>query len=322
MPNSTRSGSATTSCADSAIIDHQHQVQPPEPPQAAQRRPDARCAAPGTGSTPASARSAAPPPPRRAGTSPARLSAISGSAKPTTPLAKPPGRQRQRRAHRRRRAVVRDKSFQSRHLPPRPASWQASRRDGNANKVAARRAAPAAILRAIDPPRFALASTQPQHSIPRRTTDAKGRADDRSRPRPRARDAAPRRPRRARRRRRRGRRRARRRRPRRASPPRVSSGGRVSNAALEADQFAAHGLAWMATYAEALRELAAWAAALDAAGRLGETERADPADRLRRVPRPARRRHPDVADRDRPPATTSASTPPPSPPSAPPRSRR
>ena len=36
---------------------------------------------------------------------------------------------------------------------------------------------------------------------------------------------------------------------------RVSSAGRISNAALEADQFAAHGLAWMATYAESLREM-------------------------------------------------------------------
>ena len=34
---------------------------------------------------------------------------------------------------------------------------------------------------------------------------------------------------------------------------RVAAGGRVSNAALEADQAAAHGLAWMATYAEAVR---------------------------------------------------------------------
>jgi (2S)-methylsuccinyl-CoA dehydrogenase len=54
---------------------------------------------------------------------------------------------------------------------------------------------------------------------------------------------------------------------------RVSSAGRISNAALEADQAAAHGLAWMATYAESLRQLAAWAAALETAGRLGETER-------------------------------------------------
>ena len=52
-----------------------------------------------------------------------------------------------------------------------------------------------------------------------------------------------------------------------SSPPRATgsrpgsaAGGRVSNAALEADQAAAHGLAWIATYAEALRQLAAWAA--------------------------------------------------------------
>jgi (2S)-methylsuccinyl-CoA dehydrogenase len=54
---------------------------------------------------------------------------------------------------------------------------------------------------------------------------------------------------------------------------RLGADGRVSNAALEADQFAAHGLAWMATYAESLAQLAAWAERLDAEGRLGETER-------------------------------------------------
>jgi (2S)-methylsuccinyl-CoA dehydrogenase len=54
---------------------------------------------------------------------------------------------------------------------------------------------------------------------------------------------------------------------------RVATGGRVSNAALEADQAAAHGLAWMATYTESLSQLAAWGRALDATGRLGETER-------------------------------------------------
>ncbi|HVL20239.1 MAG TPA: acyl-CoA dehydrogenase family protein [Amaricoccus sp.] len=53
---------------------------------------------------------------------------------------------------------------------------------------------------------------------------------------------------------------------------RLSRAGRISNAALEADQFAAHGLAWMATYAEALREMAGWARRLDEVGRLGETE--------------------------------------------------
>ena len=54
---------------------------------------------------------------------------------------------------------------------------------------------------------------------------------------------------------------------------RLAGGGRVSAAALEAEQFAAHGLAWAATYAAALRELARWAADLDAGGRLGEIER-------------------------------------------------
>jgi (2S)-methylsuccinyl-CoA dehydrogenase len=53
---------------------------------------------------------------------------------------------------------------------------------------------------------------------------------------------------------------------------RVSTGGRVSNKALEADQMAAHGLAWTATYVDALREMRAWAGRLDAAGKLGETE--------------------------------------------------
>ena len=68
--------------------------------------------------------------------------------------------------------------------------------------------------------------------------------------------------------------------PARSSTPRAPASPRASPAAaasppaaLEADQFAAHGLAWVATYAEALRELAAWAARLDAAGRLGEIER-------------------------------------------------
>ncbi len=53
---------------------------------------------------------------------------------------------------------------------------------------------------------------------------------------------------------------------------RVTRGGRVSGAALEAEQTAAHGLAWMATYAEALREMAGWARGLTEAGAFGETE--------------------------------------------------
>ncbi|MGH6874471.1 MAG: acyl-CoA dehydrogenase family protein [Aestuariivirgaceae bacterium] len=53
---------------------------------------------------------------------------------------------------------------------------------------------------------------------------------------------------------------------------RATSGGVLSPEALEHHQRAAHGLAWLATYAAALRCLAAHAARLDASGRLGELE--------------------------------------------------
>jgi (2S)-methylsuccinyl-CoA dehydrogenase len=49
-------------------------------------------------------------------------------------------------------------------------------------------------------------------------------------------------------------------------------GGRVSNAALEAEQSAAHGLAWVATYVESLEQMRLWAERLAAEGRFGETE--------------------------------------------------
>ena len=49
---------------------------------------------------------------------------------------------------------------------------------------------------------------------------------------------------------------------------------RVSSAGgLDAAQHAAHGLAWLATYVEALRQLDAWSGRLAEAGRLSETER-------------------------------------------------
>ncbi len=49
---------------------------------------------------------------------------------------------------------------------------------------------------------------------------------------------------------------------------------RVASAGgLDAAQHAAHGLAWLATYVEALRQLNAWGSRLVEAGRLGETER-------------------------------------------------
>jgi (2S)-methylsuccinyl-CoA dehydrogenase len=48
--------------------------------------------------------------------------------------------------------------------------------------------------------------------------------------------------------------------------------GRLSAERLEAEQHAAHGLAWLATYAEAVNQLAAYAERLQEAGRFGETE--------------------------------------------------
>jgi (2S)-methylsuccinyl-CoA dehydrogenase len=52
----------------------------------------------------------------------------------------------------------------------------------------------------------------------------------------------------------------------------VTADGRLSAERLERHQHAAHGLAWLATYAEAIRELAAYAERLSAEGRFGETE--------------------------------------------------
>jgi (2S)-methylsuccinyl-CoA dehydrogenase len=52
----------------------------------------------------------------------------------------------------------------------------------------------------------------------------------------------------------------------------VSTGGRVSASLIEANQTAAHGLAWLATYAQSLREMQRWAEALKADGKFGEIE--------------------------------------------------
>jgi (2S)-methylsuccinyl-CoA dehydrogenase len=52
----------------------------------------------------------------------------------------------------------------------------------------------------------------------------------------------------------------------------VSEDGRLAPARLEVEQHAAHGLAWLATYAVALRQLAGYAGRMIAAGRFGETE--------------------------------------------------
>jgi (2S)-methylsuccinyl-CoA dehydrogenase len=54
--------------------------------------------------------------------------------------------------------------------------------------------------------------------------------------------------------------------------PRVSEGGALSVEKLEREQHAAHGLAWLATYVEAIREMAAYAKRMQAEQRCGETE--------------------------------------------------
>ncbi len=53
---------------------------------------------------------------------------------------------------------------------------------------------------------------------------------------------------------------------------RLSQQGRISNAALEAEQSAAHALAWTATCVESLAQMHLWARRLHDEGRLGETE--------------------------------------------------
>ena len=52
----------------------------------------------------------------------------------------------------------------------------------------------------------------------------------------------------------------------------VSVDGRVSGGLVEEHQSAAHGLAWLATYVEALKEMHGWADRLNAEGKFGEVE--------------------------------------------------
>ncbi|MFP5511251.1 MAG: acyl-CoA dehydrogenase family protein, partial [Alphaproteobacteria bacterium] len=53
---------------------------------------------------------------------------------------------------------------------------------------------------------------------------------------------------------------------------RVSEGGKISGALIEAEQTAAHGLAWLATYVESLRQMQKWAEGLEAQGKFTEVE--------------------------------------------------
>jgi (2S)-methylsuccinyl-CoA dehydrogenase len=52
----------------------------------------------------------------------------------------------------------------------------------------------------------------------------------------------------------------------------VVNEGKIDNAALEAEQHAAHGLAWVATYFEALKQIASYAERMTGEGRFGEME--------------------------------------------------
>ncbi|GAA5074093.1 acyl-CoA/acyl-ACP dehydrogenase [Roseibacterium beibuensis] len=52
----------------------------------------------------------------------------------------------------------------------------------------------------------------------------------------------------------------------------VTKDGRISGGLVEANQTAAHGLAWIATYVEALRQMQAWAEKLQGEGKFGEVE--------------------------------------------------
>ena len=53
---------------------------------------------------------------------------------------------------------------------------------------------------------------------------------------------------------------------------RVAPGGAADASLIDREQIAVHGLAWMATYVEALRQLRQWALRLDADGKCGEAE--------------------------------------------------
>ena len=53
---------------------------------------------------------------------------------------------------------------------------------------------------------------------------------------------------------------------------RVMQSGKIDGDALEREQHAAHGLAWIATYVEALRQIADYAKRMHGEGRFGEME--------------------------------------------------
>ena len=87
---------------------------------------------------------------------------------------------------------------------------------------------------------------------------------------------------------------------------RVSAEGGIAARLFDREQRATHGLAWLATYVEAVRQLAVYAARMSETGRSRPDRGTGRAHRARRIPRPGRRGHPDepgrirAADRSRP----------------------
>ena len=82
---------------------------------------------------------------------------------------------------------------------------------------------------------------------------------------------------------------------------RVSAHGKLDAAKIEAEQHAVHGLAWLATYVEAIKEMAAYVRAHARGGPVRPDRGAADPHRARRISRPDLRRHPDEPGRDRPP---------------------
>ncbi len=80
---------------------------------------------------------------------------------------------------------------------------------------------------------------------------------------------------------------------------RVTVEGRIVERLFDREQRATHGLAWLATYVEAVRQLAAYAERMQAAGLFGEIEELLVRIGARRISRPDPRRHSDEPGRDR-----------------------
>ena len=86
----------------------------------------------------------------------------------------------------------------------------------------------------------------------------------------------------------------------------VTAEGRLSSERLEAHQHAAHGLAWLATYARGRARARGLCGAPRRRGPVRRDRGPPRPDRARRVSRPDLRRHPDEPGRDRPPVGARA----------------